>query len=811
MATQTQINVNVKVDDKQVNTAVKSTENLRKEIKRLEVELTKVEIGSKEFENLSEQLKDNKDKLELVRAKSRDLFDSFSMLPGPIGQIGTSINSTSDKLKIFSAFNLKDIKGQFKAVGEDIKQVAGNLGKATGITKLYESTVGGLTKVFSRLPIGMKAASTAASGFGKALIATGIGAIVVVVGQLIANFETVKKVMYNLIPGLKAVGDAIGSVVNFFTDLIGVTSAAERAEEARQKRMEQAKANSEIKNKAIQREIDVLTAAGATAEEIDAKRLEMERNTINALKKGADDKGKLYGEDAEAFKTAMNNIKVIKTAAKKREEDEAKAAANEAAQKRKSRQDKELQQEKEFLQSQADARVQNIKDSADTDEAALREALKKQYELKNQGKKLSVEVQEQQAAEIDRIVKEELQKDKEARKKANDDKIKSAQDTSKLIVQTIDVELETLKLKYGEDSKEYRSKLQEKFDEQKRILNEEESFLKSKEATKDGLTEEEKRRLKEIQNERQALANTVEATNQAQEKSDKERLLKSFNDQIALLNLQNESLNMLTKEYWVNRGKILDEQMALELEGVKKGSEEELAILKKYAKLKEQLKQDEVAAYGQVASAVLSSVANLGSAIASSYDEEAKTSEAAFEKRKKLQIGTALISAASGIIQILTQPSTLPSPLDFITKALNAGALAISTGIQISKIKSTKFEGAGASPEQPRKLAYGGIVSGPGGSRSDLVPAMLSNGESVINAESTAMFRPLLSSINAMGGGKRFADGGLSVGGFSQDQALSQLQNTLQLQQPPIKTYVVSSDMTNQQMMDRAIKDRSTL
>jgi hypothetical protein len=49
------------------------------------------------------------------------------------------------------------------------------------------------------------------------------------------------------------------------------------------------------------------------------------------------------------------------------------------------------------------------------------------------------------------------------------------------------------------------------------------------------------------------------------------------------------------------------------------------------------------------------------------------------------------------------------------------------------------------------------------------------------------------------------------VGSFSQDQALSQLQNSMNFQQSPIKTYVVASDMTNQQMLDRNIKDRSTL
>jgi hypothetical protein len=108
-------------------------------------------------------------------------------------------------------------------------------------------------------------------------------------------------------------------------------------------------------------------------------------------------------------------------------------------------------------------------------------------------------------------------------------------------------------------------------------------------------------------------------------------------------------------------------------------------------------------------------------------------------------------------------------------------------------------------------MATGGLVQGIGGPKSDLIPAMLSNGESVINAQSTSMFRPLLSSINAIGGGKRFADGGLAVGSFSQDQALSQLTNMMNFQQAPIKTYVVASDMSNQQMMDRNIKDRSTL
>ncbi|MGV3695506.1 hypothetical protein [Flavobacterium sp.] len=61
------------------------------------------------------------------------------------------------------------------------------------------------------------------------------------------------------------------------------------------------------------------------------------------------------------------------------------------------------------------------------------------------------------------------------------------------------------------------------------------------------------------------------------------------------------------------------------------------------------------------------------------------------------------------------------------------------------------------------KLATGGKVTGPGSGTSDSIPAMLSNGESVINAKSTSMFGPLLSWINEIGGGKRFASGGVAT------------------------------------------------
>lgn len=63
-----------------------------------------------------------------------------------------------------------------------------------------------------------------------------------------------------------------------------------------------------------------------------------------------------------------------------------------------------------------------------------------------------------------------------------------------------------------------------------------------------------------------------------------------------------------------------------------------------------------------------------------------------------------------------------------------------------------------------KPLAAGGSVSGPGGPRDDRVLIAASNGEYVVNAASTAAYRPLIEAINS-GSLPKFADGGQIVNG----------------------------------------------
>lgn len=77
----------------------------------------------------------------------------------------------------------------------------------------------------------------------------------------------------------------------------------------------------------------------------------------------------------------------------------------------------------------------------------------------------------------------------------------------------------------------------------------------------------------------------------------------------------------------------------------------------------------------------------------------------------------------------------------------NLGAIATTVAAVLANMTSAIKTVKGA------KFATGGDVSGAGTATSDSIPAMLSNGESVMTAAATSMFAPILSAFNQAGGG----------------------------------------------------------
>jgi hypothetical protein len=113
-----------------------------------------------------------------------------------------------------------------------------------------------------------------------------------------------------------------------------------------------------------------------------------------------------------------------------------------------------------------------------------------------------------------------------------------------------------------------------------------------------------------------------------------------------------------------------------------------------------------------------------------------------------------------------------------------------------------------ASPQPIQVVArrsQGGFVFGNGGSITDSIPTMLSDGEFVMNAKSSALFSPMLTAMNNMG---NLPNTSLPIS--SGNQSLVDVVNQT-ISSRPIRTYVTAQDMSNQQQFDRTIKSRSLI
>jgi len=622
--------------------------------------------------------------------------------------------------------------------------------------------------------------------------------------------------------GIGLVIIAVSALVELLAEFFTGTKAAERAQKDFNDELERTNTLLDLDLKAAKRRQDLrvaeLKAQGATEEEVQQQSLKGLKENLALKQKALEDSRVLYNKTLKRTdEQALEDLKKIGDQELKLDQ-EVKDLKNDiriaelqddikAAEKRKEQQkqagDKLLQQQKELEQKRLNdtktAEEQLAELIRGNSELRIRDERERQFqELKNQKQveeekikalliseelrgKLLEQVRLKYGYKLlnmnQKFVEEDLKQLKEFQRKREDIEIAAIEDVRK------------------REDRERAAKLQRDLED----LEDDKEFAK--------LSEEAKEKIR--QDIRRKYANEAREEQKSRDKEDQDDRLKKLDDELRFLQIRQEAIRAGTKAFFDSQREILAVAERREIE-LAEGKEKELtAIKEKYAKLRKDIDQQEKLATLSAIGETIGAISNLTAAIASSYDEEAKTSKEAFEKRKKLQIATATMSAASGIIQILAQPSTLPSPFDWIVKGINAAALAISTAVQIKNIKNTQFEGGGGQRQAGtvRGMANGGIVRGPGGPKSDSVPTMLSNGEAVMTSGAVTMFAPLLSMMNQMGGGASFSSD-LSVA--SPDNPIR--NNPAQEQTPIImKTYVVERELTTSQEKQARLKDLSTL
>ena len=397
MAESNQLSFDIKVG----GNAEQSIGNVKKALKEANAELINAQSNfgdySKEAIEAAKRVAELKDKISEAR-ETADLFDpgkkfqalagaatavagGFTAVQGALGLIGVESEEVEKSLlKVQSALALSqglstitDSVKDFERLGKVIQnttafQTAYNfvMGKKVAIQAQDTATTVASTvatkaqaAATNTATVATTASSVAMKVLRGAILATGIGALVIGLIAVVQNFGKIKTAILNAIPGLGKFASTVGNVINAFTDLIGVTNAASRAEQQRQAIFTKAAAGTKIINEGIDRQIKLLQAQGAEQGKLDALRKQQINNELNDLKKLADQKGILRGEDAKKYKDLKNDLAVIdataETARREAVKQSAKRGTADANKYGESQKKQDEQLAKERLEAQKEA------------------------------------------------------------------------------------------------------------------------------------------------------------------------------------------------------------------------------------------------------------------------------------------------------------------------------------------------------------------------------------------------------------------------------------------------------------------------
>lgn len=172
----------VKVISIDTNPAQKSVKDLRDELKELRNTLLNTEKGTEEYNEAMRQAADIqhvlKEQMEEVNANAMDFGQVVGNCTKAVGGLMAGFQAATAVMNLFGIEN------------EEVVKSIQKMQNIMALTQAFASIDNGV-KAFKRLAIVIQSSSQAFAGLSKAMISTGIGALVVAVGLLAANWDKV--------------------------------------------------------------------------------------------------------------------------------------------------------------------------------------------------------------------------------------------------------------------------------------------------------------------------------------------------------------------------------------------------------------------------------------------------------------------------------------------------------------------------------------------------------------------------------------------------------------------------------------------
>lgn len=289
-------------------------------------------------------------KFKALTAASKLSATSVSAVTSATALFGEQSKDTEQALlKVQAAMAFSDSISQLSDLGDQWTILKTTISQSTIFQKANSAATVAASAVMKLFG---GSAATASVGFKVlkgAIIATGIGIILPLIGELVANFDKIKEVALKMFPALEKVGDAVMGIVNAVTDFLGVTSEASRAVDKQK----------DLADKALAQNEKYLERNENTLSEARKKEIQRANEHYERVKEGRfsdAESQKIYHEALAKDRRDAQDIANKESEAARKKQDEAN---KQAAEKRKAERDRLA----------AEAKAKRDKEKADLDAA----------------------------------------------------------------------------------------------------------------------------------------------------------------------------------------------------------------------------------------------------------------------------------------------------------------------------------------------------------------------------------------------------------------------------------------------------------
>lgn len=700
-----EIQNNMKLQDQQVG----SLKNLRAELSNLTAEydaMSKAEREGAEGQKLKNRINEITTELKGAEEATQRYYRNVGNYAGTFGKaLATQVPQVQ---------NIQVVWNNLSQVFVDARQ------QMVGIVNQFNvasASMQGMSRAQRAVALATNVTTTAMKLLKVALISTGIGALVVALGSLIsyltrtqAGVELARKAMAAIGATIDVILDRIAmlgsAIVSLFKgDFVDAAETAKNAfkgigKEIKEETQTAIKLSEELQN--IEFREKALTAQMAAS-----------KVQLAELKRIADDTTRSYAEREKAAKQALGIE--INLAAKAKQLGE-ESIANTLG----------VAKGSEKLKTVLSQLAQGIDAREVTKSIGLSESTFSDYEkLVDQFNSYQQQVLEFTEKQVEGNNKlNTLRKERYAKEKEWNDEMLA-------IEKELDEERDKAFEEYMKRAeREWKLKLEavvkgsaEEFDLRAQGL----ARQRDMELAQENTTAEMRRSIwLKYYNDMSALRNEAHA-------KEMEQMRLEWNNKIAEAQLEGEN----TLQLEVERKKAeLDALHQLEGESQAEFYARQLEAKQAYADAQKKVTDFEVA----VEHAKYEAIEKITNGLGQLFEEFGENNKALAIASKMLALAEVAINTGKAISAGVASASAVPFPGNIAAIGTTVATVLSNIVTATKTIKSAKF-------------ATGGYVSGAGSGTSDSIPSMLSNGESVNNALSTAMFSPLYSALNQLGGG----------------------------------------------------------